>query len=182
MPTPEEQLQTMIANLEADSGKPLSWWLDVVDQSGLAKHGEKVAYLKSKHGLGHGYANAVVALAKQRSEGVAGSDDLVEAQYRGKEQLRPIHDAIIAAVTDFGDDVEVAPKKSSVSLRRSKQFGLIEPATKTRVDIGINLKGDEPTERLLAAGGMCTHKVRVSDVAEVDDELIGWLREAYERA
>ena len=111
MPTPEEQLQTMIANLEADSGKPLSWWLDVVDRSGLTKHGEKVAYLKSEHGLGHGYANAVVALAKQRSEGVAGSDDLVEAQYRGKEQLRPIHDAIIAAVTDFGADVEIGAQE-----------------------------------------------------------------------
>ena len=78
--------------------------------------------------------------------------------------------------------MEIAPKKTSVSLRRSKQFGLIEPATKTRVDIGINLKGDVPTERLLAAGGMCTHNVRVSDVAQVDDELIAWLREAYERA
>ena len=172
----------MIANLEADSGHPLDWWLDRVDESGLAKHGEKVAFLKSEHGLGHGYANAVVALAKQRSEGVAGSVDLIDAQYRGKEQLRPIHDAVIAAVEGFGNDVEIAPKKTSVSLRRNKQFALIEPATKSRVDIGINLKGDGPTERLLAAGGMCTHKVRVGDVAAVDDELIGWLREAYERA
>lgn len=182
MPTPEEQLRTMLANLEADSGKPVSWWFDVIDQSGLTKHGQKVAYLKSEHGLGHGYANTLVHLATQRTEVGNETVDLVGAQYRGKEQLRPIHDAVITAVSGFGDDVEIAPKKTSVSLRRSKQFALIEPATKTRVDIGINLKGDEPTERLLAAGGMCTHKVRVSDVAEVDDELIGWLREAYERA
>jgi hypothetical protein len=172
----------MLANLEADSGKPVSWWFDVIDQSGLTKHGQKVAYLKSEHGLGHGYANTLVHLATQRTEVGNETVDLVGAQYRGKEQLRPIHDAVITAVSGFGDDVEIAPKKTSVSLRRSKQFALIEPATKTRVDIGINLKGDEPTERLLAAGGMCTHKVRVSDVAEVDDELIGWLREAYERA
>jgi hypothetical protein len=182
MPTPEEQLQKMMAKLEADSGHPPDWWLDRVDESGLAKHGEKVAFLKSEHSLGHGYANALVHLATSRAEGDPGSDDVVDAQYHGKEQLRPIHDAVIAAVSGFGDDVEIAPKKTSVSLRRSKQFALIEPATKSRVDIGINLKGDEPTERLLAAGGMCTHKVRVSDVAEVDDELIGWLREAYERA
>jgi len=182
VPTPEEQLRTMLANLEADSGKPVSWWFDVIDQSGLTKHGQKVAYLKSEHGLGHGYANTLVHLATQRTEVGNETVDLVGAQYRGKEQLRPIHDAVITAVSGFGDDVEIAPKKTSVSLRRSKQFALIEPATKTRVDIGINLKGDEPTERLLAAGGMCTHKVRVSDVAEVDDELIGWLREAYERA
>ena len=182
MPTPEEQLQTMMANLEADSGKPVSWWLDVIDQSGMTKHGEKVAYLKTEHGLGHGYANTLVHLATQRAEAGSETVDLVDAQYRGKEHLRPIHDAVIAAVSGFGDDVEIAPKKTSVSLRRSKQFAVVEPATKTRVDIGINLKGDEPTDRLLAAGGMCTHKVRVSDVAQVDDELVGWLREAYERA
>ena len=182
MPTPEEQLQKMMAKLEADSGKPVSWWLDVVDGSGLAKHGEKVTLLKSEYGLGHGYANALVRLATQRQEGGNGEDDLVTAQYQGKEQLRPIHDAIVAAVRWFGDDVECAPKKASVSLRRSKQFALIEPATKTRVDVGINLKGDPPTDRLLEAGGMCTHKVKLSDVAEVDDELVGWLRDAYERA
>jgi hypothetical protein len=182
MSTPEEQMQTMMANLEADTGKPVSWWLDQVDQSGLAKHGEKVAFLKSEHGLGHGYANALVHLATQRAEGGSFEEDLVEAQYRGKEQLRPIHDAVVAAVRGFGDDVEVAPKKTSVSVRRSKQFALIEPATKTRVDIGINLKGEAGTDRLIEVGGMCTHKVKVSGVAEVDDQLIGWLREAYARA
>ena len=182
MPTPEEQLRTMLANLEADSGKPVAWWLDQVDQSGLTKHGEKVAFLKSEHGLGHGYANTLVHLATQRAEGGAGEADLVAAQYQGKEQLRPIYDAVVAAVQDFGDDVEVAARKTSVSLRRSKQFGLIEPATKSRVDIGINLRGEEATDRLLSDGGMCTHKVRVSDVAEVDDELVGWLRAAYARA
>lgn len=182
MPTPEEQLQKMVAKLEAEFGHPLDWWLDRIDESGLTKHGEKVAFLKSEYGLGHGYANSLVHLATRRAEGDSDSEDLVDAQYRGREQLRPIHDAVVDAVKGFGEDVEIVPKKTSVSLRRSKQFALIEPATKTRVDIGINLKGDEPTSRLLAAGGMCTHKVRVSELAEVDDELIGWLREAYERA
>lgn len=180
MPTPEEQLATMIANLESNSGKPLEWWLDVVDGSGLSKHGEKVAFLKTEHGLGHGLANAVVHLAGRRQED--GDDDPVDAQYQGKEHLRPIHDAVVAVVSGFGDDVEIAPKKASVSLRRSKQFALIEPATKTRVDVGINLKGEPPSDRLEAAGGMCTHRVRLTDVSEVDDELMGWLRQAYERA
>jgi hypothetical protein len=29
---------------------------------------------------------------------------------------------------------------------------------------------------------MATHRVRISDLGELDDELVGWLREAYERA
>ncbi|MGB7449335.1 MAG: DUF5655 domain-containing protein [Ornithinimicrobium sp.] len=104
--------------------------------------------------------------------------DLSEAQYADREQLRPIYDAVLTLMASFGDDVEVAPKKASVSLRRAKQFALVEPATKSRVDLGINLTGAEPTQRLKAAKGMCTHKVAIPDV-----ELVGgWLRLAYEAA
>ncbi|MEM9305400.1 MAG: DUF5655 domain-containing protein, partial [Pseudomonadota bacterium] len=82
-------------------------------------------------------------------------------------------------------DVELAPKKAYVSLRRQKQFGLIQPSTRTRVDVGINLKGDAPSGRLEASGSfnaMVSHRVRVSSADEVDAELIDWLREAFERA
>jgi hypothetical protein len=91
----------------------------------------------------------------------------------------------VAAVEAFGDDIELAPKKAYVSLRRAKQFGIVQPSTKTRVDVGINLKGVDPGGRLEASGSfnaMVSHRVRVSDAAEVDDELIGWLRDAYEAA
>jgi len=182
MPTPEEQEQAMIANLERSSGRGMQAWLDVIDGSGFTKHAEQVEHLKTEHALGHGYANLVVHLAKRRTTGEAGTGDLVDAQYRGKEHLRPIFDAIVAAVTSFGTDVEIAPKKAGVSLRRSKQFALVEPTTKTRVDVGLNLKGTEPGGRLEAAGGMCTHRVRITAPTEVDGELIAWLRDAWERA
>lgn len=68
-------------------------------------------------------------------------------QYAGdKSGLRPIYEAVVAAVRTFGDDVEIAPKKTSVSLRRSKQFALVQPSTRTRVDLGIQLKGVEPAK------------------------------------
>jgi hypothetical protein len=89
------------------------------------------------------------------------------------------------AVGGFGSDVEIAPKKAYVSLRRSKQFGLVQPSTKTRVDIGLVLRDTEPAGRLEASGSfnaMVTHRVRVEDKASVDDELIAWLRKAYDAA
>lgn len=116
--------------------------------------------------------------ALQRRASTDAPVDLSEAQYADREQLRPIYDAVLTLMASFGDDVEVAPKKASVSLRRAKQFALVEPATKSRVDLGINLTGAEPTQRLKAAKGMCTHKVAIPDV-----ELVGgWLRLAYEAA
>ena len=124
------------------------------------------------------------AVSRIASEG----EDLVAAQYSGaKADLRPIYDALIEKVKAFGSDVEIAPKKANVSLRRSKQFALIQPSTKTRVDVGIQLK--EPprtaTDRLEASGSfssMVSHRVRLERVEDIDTEVVAYLREAYERA
>lgn len=177
----DKSMATMISNLEKNTGHDLDWWIDLANGSGREKHGEVVAFLKS-HGLGHGYANMVTLTARDRASGGASPDDLVEAQYRGKESLRPIYERLLAEATSLGDDIEIAPKKKSVSLRRSKQFALIEPATKTRIDLGLNLKGVPGTGRLREAGGMCTHKVAVISLDQVDPELLGWLRQAYDLA
>ena len=99
-----------------------------------------------------------------------------------KAGLRPLYELLVASATDLGPDVEVAPKKATVSLRRAKQFALITPATKDRIDLGLNLPGDPGDGRLVVAGGMCTHKVGLRGVDEVDTELLGWLRDAYQRA
>lgn len=102
-----------------------------------------------------------------------------------KAAIRPVYDKVMSLVAKLGDDVEVAPKKGYVSLRRKKQFGLVQPSTKDRVDVGINLKGDAPAGRLEASGSwnaMVSHRVRIGSVAEVDAELEGWLRDAYGRA
>ncbi len=116
----------------------------------------------------------------------AGSGDLIAAQYAGaKAALQPIYDALIKAVEKFGNDVEISPKKAYVSLRRNKQFAIVQPSTKTRVDVGVNLKDVEATDRLEASGSfnaMVSHRVRVTENSGVDKQLIGWLKKAYEQS
>jgi len=185
--SPEETLASMVLNLKKTTGKALEEWLKIVKTSKAVKHGEIVKFLKEKHGIGHGYANLIAHQHLQPAGADAPSGaDLVDAQYAGaKAELRPIFEALIAAIRKFGADVEVSPKKGYVSLRRSKQFALIQPSTATRLDIGINLKGKPTTKRLEASGSfnaMVTHRVRVASLAEADKELISWLREAYDGA
>ena len=183
MATPEEQVQSALRNLEEKTGRTIKQWLALVSASGLGKHGEIVKLLKSEHGVTHGYANLIAHEARKPAD--AGTIDLVANQYTGKESLRPIYDRLANAIAGFGDDVELAPKKAYVSLRRAKQFGLVQPSTKTRVDVGIQLKGSDPAGRLEASGSfnaMVSHRVRVADASEIDEELIGWLRDAYEAA
>lgn len=172
----------MIANLSTNTGKTLEEWFVVLDSTGLEKHTDLINYLKNEHGVSHGFANGIVLQFRNRGF-EQGDDALVDAQYTGpKTSLRPLYGKLIEAVSAFGADVEIAPKKSSVSLRRHKQFALIEAPSATRLQLGINLGDTVPTGRLLAAKGMCTHKVSVASATEIDAELLGWLRGAYDRA
>lgn len=182
--SPDEMAASMIQNLAEKTGKTLEQWVKIARASKRAKHGELVTFLKSEHGVTHGYANLIAqrALAAD-DEAPADGDALIDAQYAGaKSGLRPTYDALITAIRKFGPDVEIAPKKAYVSLRRSKQFGLIQPSTATRIDVGINLKGTAPVGRLEASGSfnaMVSHRVRVEDARDVNAELIGWLKQAY---
>lgn len=182
--SPEEMTEAMVRNLAEKTGKTLPQWLKIARGSKRGKHGELVTFLKSEHGLTHGYSNLIAHKTLKSDAGSAASGgELVDRQYAGaKAALRPIYEALIAAVNRFGKDVEIAPKKAYVSLRRNKQFGLIQPSTKTRIDVGINLKGVKANERLEASGSfnaMVSHRIRLSARTEVDKQLIDWLRNAY---
>ncbi len=183
MATPEEMAESMIRNLNEKTGKTLEEWLKIVKAAKIAKHGEIVKHLKGEFGIGHGYAN-MIAQHALGGDIPAEGDALVDAQYAGaKAALRPIYESLIAAIRKLGADAEVSPKKTYVSLRRSKQFALIQPTTATRIDIGINLKGVPATNRLEAAGSfnaMVSHRVRLEKISEIDEELVGWLKCAYE--
>lgn len=182
----EDQTAAMIANFPEKTGKPLEAWLKIVAKAKLAKHGEIVALLKSEHGLGHGFANLVAHKALASDAGSHEGEDLLAAQYAGaKAPLKPVYDKLAKIIEGFGRDVAFAPKKAYVSLRRSKQFGLIQPSTATRLDLGLNLKGVAPAGRLEASGSwnaMCTHRVKLASAAEVDAEVKAWLKQAYDAA
>lgn len=182
----DKATQSMIDNLPEKTGKTLGQWIKIVKKENFEKHGQIIEFLKTEHGFTHGYANLVAFKARESDAGSApGSGDLVENQYKGKEHFRPLYEAVVAEIKKFGGDVEIAPKKASVSLRRKKQFALLQPATKTRFEIAINLKGYEPEgklEAVTAANAMCSHRVNLSGKQELDDEVIGWIRKAYELA
>jgi hypothetical protein len=182
MSTVDDATATMIANFPARTGRPLDEWVELVKASGKARHGEIMTFLKTDHGMSHGFAN-FVALTALKPDAAASGDDLVDAMYSGsKASLRPLHDAAIEAATAFGSDVELAPKKAYVSLRRKKQFATMGPGPGGRLEIGMNLRDVEPGGRLEATTGMCSHRVRIASRDELDAELLGWLRKAYEGA
>ncbi len=175
-----------IKNLEEKTGKKLNEWIEIVRKSNLEKHGEMVNMLKEKYEMGHGYANLVVHYAKQSHAGAEENEtDWISEQYKGKENLKAWYDELMNSISSLGKDIEVSPKKAYVSLRRKKQFAIIQPSTKTRLDIGLNIKGLDPSGRLEAGkswNAMCTHRIKIEDNKNLDKELLGWIKLAYEQA
>jgi len=186
----DKSTETQLKNIQTRTGRTLDELYALVRKSGLAKHGEIRDLLKRDLGLGYGDANALAgAFLKSAGQGasqVAGatSADMLGELYAGaKAHLRPIHEKLMAAVAKLGP-FEIAPKKGYVSLRRKKQFATVGPATKTRVDVGLNMKDVPATERLigLPPGGMCQYRVSLTEVNDVDEELMAWIEQAYESA
>lgn len=178
----DKALQTMINNMPEKTGKSLDQWKKILKKEAFEKHGQAVKFLKSEHGVTHGFANTIVTLSKEENNSTA---DLVEAQYKGKEDLIPIYEGLLKVMKRFGKDVTITPKKTSVSIIRKRQFALIKPATKTRIDLGLKIKDKPSGDRLENSGPfgtMCTHRVRVTSVSDIDDELVSWLEEAYDKS
>ncbi len=178
----DKALKTMIDNMPEKTGKSLDEWKEILKSKAFIKHSEGVNFLKKEHNVTHGFANTIVALSKDENNT---PDDLVENQYKGKENLKPIYNELITFVKSLGNDVVITPKKGSVSIIRKRQFTLIKPATKSRIDLGLKLKDKPTTARLENSGPfgtMCTHRVKLSNLEEIDNELKQWLKEAYQKA
>ncbi len=175
-----------VKNLEEKTGKKMEEWIAIANGSQLEKHAEILNYLKTVHGIGHGYANLVVHYAKQSHAGATENpEDLITEQYKGKEDLKPWYDKLMKEINEFGKDIAVSPKKAYVSIRRKKQFAIIQPSVKTRLDVGLNIKGVAVTGNIEAAGSwnsMCTHRIKLTDEKQISQELINWIKQAYEQA
>ena len=182
----DKAIQTQITNIEKSTRKKLEDWIAIVNKSGFSKHGELVNFLKDKHGFTHGNANTIVHFAKQSHAGAAENNtDWIAEQYKSKENLKPWYDKIMADINKFGNDIEISPKKAYVSLRRKKQFAIIQPSTKDRLDVGLNIKGVAPTGNVIASGSwnaMCTHRIKVEDEKTINKDLIGWIKQSYDQA
>ncbi len=181
----DKTVTTMMENLKEKTGHSLDEWKKLISKQSFSKHGEIVKFLKETHNVTHGYASEIaLKVLASDADSSTDTDGLIVSQYKGKENLKPYYDKLIAAIQKFDGDFEIAPKKTYVSLKRKKQFIILNPASKTRFEIGFNLKGVEPKGKLEAEkpNGICSHKINLTDIKEIDKEVIDWIKMAFENA
>lgn len=188
-------VQKWVAELKAKTGRSLEEWCAHIQEEGPDDLPARREWLKSKYKLG---TNTAWWLA-ERADGRptwdespesyrAAAPTYVDEMFAGpKASLRPVAEALMRLAWDVADDIKFCPCKTIIPFYREHVIAQIKPATKTRIDFGLALgKGYPFTPRVQDTGGIAkkdriTHKIEISTLSDIDVEVEGWLRKAYDR-
>jgi hypothetical protein len=186
-------VQSWITSLPDKTGRTLDEWVKLVRKSGPRTEEERAEWLKKEHGLGTniswwiaGYADGKGAEDADPEAYIKAASQWVDAMFSGpKEHLRPIYEKLLKLGKKLGKDVRVCPCKTIVPFYRSHVFAEIKPSTRTRVDLGLALSDMKGGGRLIETGGYgkgdrITHRIPISSVEEIDDEVKRLLKIAYD--
>jgi hypothetical protein len=177
--------QAYLDNIQKKTGKTADDFKAMAAKKGLVKTAEIMAWLKSDFELGHGHAMAIVHLIVHEEDRKTSGDDKISKLFAGnKTRWRKSYDEIADTIKGFGPDATTSPGQTYINLlRNGKKFAIVQPSSAERLDIGVKLKGVTAESRFEEAGAwnaMVTHRVRISDPDQVDDELFLWLKKAYD--
>ena len=189
-----EMTRKWIESLPEKTGRTLDEWIALVKSSGPPTEKERREWLKSDHKFGTNTAWFVA----ERCDGKGTEEDSPEAYLQAAEKwvddmfagkkahLRPIYDALLEAGQKLGRDVKICPCKTIVPFYRRHVFAQIKPTTNTRIDMGFAFGDMKATGRLIDTGGFAkkdriTHRIPLSSIEEIDDEVLRWLKIAYDR-
>jgi hypothetical protein len=185
--------RNVLAAMERKTGKSYEEWVTIAKKSGLKTEAERRAWLKEKHGLGANTAWWIAEMSFGKGRDAVDEDaylnlapGYVETMYADRQNLRPIHDALIELARSLGPDVKFCPCTTIVPVYRNHVIAQIKPTTKTRIDVGFALGVTKAAGRLIDTGGFAkkdriTHRIPISDVKEITAEVKKWLKAAYER-
>lgn len=179
--------QAYLDNIQTKTGKTPADFKRMAIEKGLAKTPEIMAWLKSDFGLGHGHAMAIVHLIVHEEHNKTSADDKIGKLFSGgKQKWRKSYDEILEKIKVFGPDTSISAGQTYVNLlRNGKKFGIVQPSSMERLDIGIKLKGTDADGRFEEAGTwntMVTHRTRITNPDQFDAELFSWLKKAYDAA
>lgn len=186
-------VQKWVETLPAKTGRSLDEWIELVKQQGPQTEKERREWLKTNYQLG---TNSAWWIA-ERAEGkgledgdpelyLQAAEQYVAAMFAGaKAGLRPLYDRLLEVGLKIGQEAKACPGKTIVPLYRHHVFAQLKPATRTRIDLGLSLGDLKTPARLINTGGFAkkdriTHRIPISSLAEIDDEVKYWLKVAYD--
>jgi len=186
--------QKWVTELKDKTGRSLEEWLKHIKKTGPKGEEERRQWLKDEYKLGTNTAWWLAERSVGKGEEAADPDLYlqsaerdVEAMFSGaRTNLRPIYDALLKLGLKIGKEAKACPCKTIVPLYRNHVFAQIKPTTNSRIDLGFALGDMKPTGRLIDTGGFAkkdriTHRIPITALSDIDDEVKRWLKVAYDR-
>ena len=186
--------QKWIGELKQKTGRSLEEWLKHIKKEGPADEKDRRDWLKKEYGLGTNTAWWLAERSVGKGEEAGDPDTYLQHAERdvekmfsgGKAALRPIYDALLKLGLKTGKEAKACPCQTIVPLYRNHVFAQIKPTTQTRIDMGFALGDTKPKGRLIDTGGFAkkdriTHRIPITSLDEIDDEVKHWLKVAYDR-
>lgn len=164
------------------TGQDVAAWTERITAAGLPDEQSLRAWLAAEGVTGYPQALLVWESFGYPGFLIADAEQLIDGQYADRPQLRPILDAVLAALPALGP-VTVQARGTYVSLVSPRRtFAVVQATTKSRVDLGLRLATARPEGRLREAKnvGQATVRIPLSAPGDIDEEVLGWLRRAYE--
>lgn len=187
-------VQKVIAELKQKTGRSFEEWLLLIRKAGPKEEKARRDWLKSEFGLGTNYASWLADRAdgKGFEDGdpdayLTAAEGYVEHMFSGgKAALRPIYDALLKLGLKVGKEAKACPCQTIVPLYRNHVFAQLKPTTRTRIDFGFALGDTKAKGRLIDTGGFAkkdriTHRIEITSLKDIDDEVKHWLKVAYDR-
>ena len=186
--------QKWVAELKQKTGRTLEEWLAHIKKAGPKDEQARRDWLKKEYRLGTNTCWWLAERAAGKGEETGDPDlylkaaeEYVEKMFSGgKAGLRPIYDALLKVGLKTGKDAKASPCQTIVPLYRNHVFAQIKPTTQTRIDMGFALGDLKPKGRLIDTGGFAkkdriTHRIPITSLDDIDDEVKHWLKVAYDR-
>lgn len=184
---PEDMKVAITGSMAERTGRTLDEWVAIVQASGIDSLDQNAVrrWLRAEHGVRQNSQWAIAEAAARAAGWVRPTvDEYIDQQYTGaKAGLRPILDRLRAIIESFGDDVSVEGRSTYTPFVRHRQFAAVAAATRSRVDVGLRYR-DPPASDLLrpaTAPGQATHKLPLTSVDDITDEVERLLRAAYDQ-
>jgi len=186
--------QKWLAELKQKTGRTRDEWLKVIRKDGPANEKARRDWLREKYGLNTMTATWLAERSFGKGAEMEDPDLYLESAERdvdemfsgGKAQLRPVYDALLKLGLKTGKEAKACPCTTIVPLYRNHVFAQIKPTTQTRIDMGFALGDMKPSGRLIDTGGFAkkdriTHRIPITSLDDIDDEVKRWLKVAYDR-
>jgi len=101
--------------------------------------------------------------------------------------LRPVFDAMESKIMEFGNDIKLNVRKAHTAFVRKHSFVMLR-VTKQAIGMGLSLDESVEHDRLRDTpsrwGGWSrvSRNLSVSSVEDIDDQLVEWMKQSYDRS